>query len=437
MGVSANNGTTNLSSNTIPAKISSGNTGQWSSTLSTKRGPISGVGATQKQDSNGQQQKQAQQAKFLRDYFKKRNLLLYLVSHELDHLYTFHNPFNLASLSLDRIDVVLGHLKIPERQEKVPEKIEKQWVENVRCAWSVSPALAIHLPMRFPYDAVTREVQSLVKAQSERVLHIHTACAFLATEQNILNDSIELNNLLIWSKVPALTVLSYFGKGSRGQSLANPITAQFASKMLMTSKPETLFNYLAQLVQALRYDDFGYVREVIFWLAQHSQLLAHQLIWNMTTNVYRDQDSKVKDPHIGELLETLIKEIKASLTGQEKNFFKREFDFFHELTEVSAKISCKPLGEERKKICTEALKQVKLVSNCYLPSNPDAIVMQILDGTPMQSAAKAPYLARFVCQKIHLSELEVLCKTGKSLEPNISLQYNSACIFKVSKKIWQ
>ena len=114
-------------------------------------------------------------------------------------------------MSLERIELVLGHLKIPERQEKIPEKIEKQWAENVRCAWSVSPALAIHLPARFPYDAVTREVQSLVKAQSERVLHIHQACAFLATEQNILNDSIELNHLLVWSKVPALTVLSYFG----------------------------------------------------------------------------------------------------------------------------------------------------------------------------------------------------------------------------------
>lgn len=49
----------------------------------------------------------------------------------------------------------------------------------------------------------------------------------------------------------------------------------------------------------------------------------------------------------------------------------------------------------------------------------------------MQSAAKAPYLARFTCQRIQLSELENMCKTGKSVEPNLSLQYTSACIFKV------
>ena len=147
------------------------------------------------------------------------------------------------------------------------------------------------------------------------------------------------------------------------------------------------------------------MREVIFWLAKHSQLLAHQLIWNLNTNVFRDQDSKVRDPQIGDLLESLIKDIKNSLTGPEKDFFKREFDFFHEITEVSAKIKDIPLGEERKKACQRALSQVKLVSDCYLPSNPDAIVTQILDGTPMQSAAKAPYLARFVCQRITLAEV--------------------------------
>ena len=205
----------------------------------------------------------------------------------------------------------------------------------------------------------------------------------------------------------------------------------------MTSKPETLLTYIPQLVQSLRFDDFGYVREVIFWLAKHSQLLAHQLIWNLTTNVFRDQDSKFRDTQIADLIESLINDIKNSLTGLEKEFFKREFDFFGEITEVSAKIKDKPLGDERKKACEIALRQIKLVSDCYLPSNPDAVVVQILDGTPMQSAAKAPYLARFVVQRIKLSDLEKLGKTGYKVEPNISLQYQSACIFKVGDDVRQ
>jgi len=45
-----------------------------------------------------------------------------------------------------------------------------------------------------------------------------------------------------------------------------------------------------------------------------------------------------------------------------------------------------PKGEERKKACLEALSKVPLQSGCYLPSNPEAIVLQIdyKSGTPMQ-----------------------------------------------------
>ena len=80
----------------------------------------------------------------------------------------------------------------------------------------------------------------------------------------------------------------------------------------------------------------------------------------------------------------------------------------------------------------------------YLPSNPDSVVLEIdkQSGRPMQSAAKAPFLAKFRVRKCGVAELErmnVLTdesneSDGKTLDDS---SYWQGCIFKVGDDVRQ
>ena len=74
-----------------------------------------------------------------------------------------------------------------------------------------------------------------------------------------------------------------------------------------------------------------------------------------------------------------------------------------------------PKGPERRKACQEALKKITLQPGVYLPSNPEGVVVSIdyNSGIPMQSAAKAPFLAWFSVRKCGIKELEEMNAIGK------------------------
>ena len=79
--------------------------------------------------------------------------------------------------------------------------------------------------------------------------------------------------------------------------------------------------------------------------------------------------------------------------------------------------ACRPLPKpQRKQACLDALRKIKVESAVYLPSNPECVILDIdyASGTPMQSAAKAPFLARFKVRRCGIQELERV-NVGKRL----------------------
>ena len=62
---------------------------------------------------------------------------------------------------------------------------------------------------------------------------------------------------------------------------------QYAVRVLASYPADAVLFYIPQLVQATRYDDLGYVKEFIKKISKESNLVAHQLIWNIQTNMFR------------------------------------------------------------------------------------------------------------------------------------------------------
>ena len=92
-----------------------------------------------------------------------------------------------------------------------------------------------------------------------------------------------------------------------------------------------------------------------------------------------------------------------SFSNTDREFFEREFAFFDEVTSISGKL--KPLIKkskpEKKQKIEEELRNIKVEVGVYLPSNPDGEVIGIdrKSGKPLQSHAKAPFMATFRIRK--------------------------------------
>lgn len=105
-------------------------------------------------------------------------------------------------------------------------------------------------------------------------------------------------------------------------------------------------------------------------------------------------------------------QMTTSFSTVDRQFYEREFSFFDEVTDISGKLKpfIKKSKPEKKQKIEEELRKIKVEVGVYLPSNPDGVVIGIdrKSGKPLQSHAKAPYMATFRIQRSKTGSVEEL-----------------------------
>jgi phosphatidylinositol 4-kinase A len=268
----------------------------------------------------------------------------------------------------------------------------------VKVAWTEDPRLAVHLATRFPSEQVRRDVRFLLLNFPDKVLSEADAVELLLGEALPQDVSFQLKYLLYWAPVNPMQAVTYFLPAFGN----HPFILQYGMRALECHSVDVTFFYVPQIVQALRDDDLGYVERYIVETGKFSQLFAHQIIWNMKANAYKDEESMEPDaikPTLDKVMDSLI----HSFSEEDKNFYEREFAFFGEVTNISGKLKpfIKKSKPEKKQKIEEELRKIKVEIGVYLPSNPDGVVVGIdrKSGKPLQSHAKAPYMATFRIRK--------------------------------------
>ncbi|KAF9730815.1 hypothetical protein PMIN06_009193 [Paraphaeosphaeria minitans] len=305
---------------------------------------------------------------------------------------------------------------------------------HLKTAWEENPSIAVHLPKRFQNQRLNTDVRFQILNFPQRVLDEPDGIEILLGRQLPSDVTFQLKYLMYWAALNPISAVTYFLPAYGN----HPFIIQYAMRALESHSVDVTFFYVSQIVQTLRYDVLGYVERYIIETAKFSQLFAHQIIWNIKANAYKDEQSLVPDP-AKPTFDKVMASLESSFSDVDREFYEREFEFFGKVTGISGTLRTildRP-KEEKKQMIEEELRKIQVDVGVYLPSNPDGVVVGIdrKSGKPLQSHAKTPFMATFRIRKTRTDLLEgntadELASSASSAKHNSYEVWQSA-IFKV------
>lgn len=347
----------------------------------------------------------------------KQELLLRLINHEIGRLTVWISPIRDEY----RTTLAFGQQGVIK---------DGDFANLLRTAWDEDCHIAIQLVTRFSQSQrITNDVRGLMLQQPEKAIGSSDALYTLLGSTLPRDVQAQLKYLLYWAPINPMAAVTYFLPAYGN----HPFIIQYAVRALESHSVDVTFFYVPQIVQALRYDALGYVERYIIETAKFSQLFAHQIIWNMKANAYKDEESQEPDP-VKPALDKAMNALISSFAREDLDFYKREFDFFGKVTGISGTL--KPLIKspkpEKKQKIEEELRKIQVEIGVYLPSNPDGIVIGIdrKSGKPLQSHAKAPFMATFRIRKEE-AQLESADMQAAEFAKRKTFEVWQSAIFKV------
>lgn len=308
----------------------------------------------------------------------------------------------------ERLTVWLDPLDQDDRGTKKPRSLSlKEWAEAAEYSWNISPSFALGLANRYPSVSVLQErIAELVyeNAGDPAVQEVATASKFLVLSLFQKSKPDHFVHLSSWAPAP-LDLSMFLLSGISGR---RPEVRSYVVRSISSCDPKDVAFYLPQLVQTLRCDPDGIIEGLLVNLASRSSYFSYLLVCQLASEgtppdeafapvVKRSNWSPPEDTGLWSIADEMRDRLWDNLHGPIRDHLDAQLKFFDEVTSVSGKLYPVP-KEERKGAAVEFLSRIKLPrEDLFMPTDPHSRIISIRpeSATPMQSAAKCPFLAAF------------------------------------------
>ena len=326
------------------------------------------------------------------------DVLMFLMTHELHRFVAWHNPKKLKRLNFPDQDLFLDLFNLNS---------DLFWERLFQLSWNITSKLTYRIARRFPSVNVFQNLlRNRVAIEPWSLHEIGDSVTYLVTSTAALQNSPQLLWLAYYQPCSFTTALKFL----KHPFSHNQIVCEYAMRSIASHGTETMIFYLNQILQALRYDVFGFLKDFLLRACNLSPFLAHKLIWACQTESICDSE-KIRgsglDPKLDPIPKICIKlerDIVKNFSESDKAFYDEEFSFIDSLTKFSLDLleipkTDKPRrnAELRKKLADCDIQSSRL----YLPTDHTADVITVIpeSGITLQSAAKVPFLAAFKVRK--------------------------------------